>query len=188
MSDVAPFHLRDAGPGDLPEIAGIYGHYVQTSRCTFEEVPPAPAEMGARLETIRGAGLPWRIAAAPDGAVLGYAYAGRFRPRSAYRYTIENSVYIAPGQINRGLGAALMRDLIRNCTALGYRQMLAVIGDSANEASIRLHARLGFRTIGHEVAVGMKFGQWVDVVLMQLALGEGSRSLPETEPAGYAQS
>jgi phosphinothricin acetyltransferase len=186
MSDAAPFHLRDAAPGDLAGIAGIYGHYVRTSRCTFEEVPPSPAEMGTRLDAIRTAGLPWRIAAAPDGAVLGYAYAGRFRARSAYRYTIENSVYIATGRVGRGLGVVLMQDLIGKCTALGYRQMLAVIGDSGNEASIRLHTRLGFRAIGHEAAVGLKFGQWVDVVLMQLALGDGATALPQGEPARYA--
>ncbi|HVJ55058.1 MAG TPA: GNAT family N-acetyltransferase [Aliidongia sp.] len=181
------FHLRDAVAGDAAEFARIYGHYVQTSYYTFEEVPPAPEEMAARLDHIRTAGLPWRVAEARDGAVLGYAYAGRFRARSAYRYTVENSVYVAADRVSRGIGVALMQDLIRECTALGYRQMLAVIGDSANEASIRLHTRLGFRTIGQEVAVGLKFGRWVDVVLMQMALGDGRSSLPQAEPVGYVR-
>ncbi len=179
------FQLRDADIGDIPAIAAIYGHYVETSRCTFEEVPPTPAEMGMRLETIRGLGLPWRAATSDDGALLGYAYAGRFRPRSAYRYTVENSVYLAPHAVGRGLGAALMRDLIGICTDLGYRQILAVIGDSGNAASIGLHTRLGFTMIGTEAAVGLKFGQWVDVVLMQLALGEGAGALPASDPRRY---
>jgi len=178
--------LRDATADDMPEIARIYGHYVQTSVYTFEEVPPAPEEMRRRWQQLREAALPWRVAETRAGAIVGYAYAARFRARSAYRYTVENSVYIAADQVHRGVGLALMRDLIRDCTALGYRQMIAVIGDSANEASIRLHTRLGFRTIGHQVAVGLKFGRWVDVVEMQLALGQGARSLPDAEPVGYA--
>ncbi len=181
------FHLRDATPEDMAEVARIYAHYVQTSVYTFEEVPPTAEEMRARLRQVRQNGLPWRVIECRDGAVLGYAYAAPFRVRSAYRYTIENSVYVAPDQAQRGAGMALMRDLIRECTALGYRQMMAVIGDSANEASIRLHTRLGFRTVGHEVAVGLKFGRWLDVVQMQLALGEGSRAVPATEPVGYTR-
>ncbi|MBV8652223.1 MAG: N-acetyltransferase, partial [Alphaproteobacteria bacterium] len=180
MADESPsFQLRDAAPDDMAEIALIYAHYVQTTCFTFEEVPPSAAEMQARLRKSRELRLPWRIAQSARGDVLGYAYASPFRPRSAYRYTIENSVYVAPGETHRGVGMALMRDLIRECTALGYRQMLAVIGDSANEGSLRLHTRLGFRTIGHQIAVGLKFGRWVDVVQMQLALGEGSRAIPD---------
>jgi phosphinothricin acetyltransferase len=182
---MAAFHLRDATPDDMNEVARIYRHYVETTCFSFEETPPSADEMGGRLAQIRRSSLPWRIAETPDGVIVGYAYASPFRSRSAYRYTVENSVYIAPDRINRGAGMALMRDLIRECTALGYRQMLAVIGDSANEASFRLHTRLGFRTIGHQQAVGLKFGRWVDVVQMQLALGEGGRSVPGSEPAGY---
>ncbi len=186
--DGAPsFHLRDATPEAMAEAARIYAHYVQTSVYTFEEVPPTAEEMRARLRQVRQNGLPWRVIEGCDGAVLGYAYAAPFRVRSAYRYTIENSVYVAPDEAQRGAGMALMRDLIRECTALGYRQMMAVIGDSANEASIRLHTRLGFRTVGHEVAVGLKFGRWLDVVQMQLALGEGGRAVPATEPVGYTR-
>ena len=181
------FHLRDAIAEDMEEVARIYAHYVQTSCYTFEEVPPTAEEMRGRLRRVRQDGLPWRAAEDRGGAVLGYVYAAAFRARSAYRYTVENSVYVAPDQAQRGVGLALMRDLIRECTALGYRQMMAVIGDSANEASIRLHTRLGFRTVGHEVAVGLKFGRWLDVVQMQLALGEGGRVVPAAEPVGYAR-
>lgn len=180
-------HLRDATSEDMAEVARIYAHYVQTSIYTFEEVPPTAEEMRARLRQVKQNGLPWRVVEGEGGAVLGYAYAAPFRTRSAYRYTIENSVYVAPDQAQRGLGMALMGDLIRECTALGYRQMMAVIGDSANEASIRLHTRLGFRTVGHEVAVGLKFGRWLDVVQMQLALGEGGGVIPTAEPIGYVR-
>ena len=173
--------LRAAAAGDMPAIARIYGHYVETSCCTFEEVPPAAEEMVRRWQQIRAAGLPWRVAENGAG-VIGYAYAGRFRARSGYRYTVENSVYVAHDELHRGLGLALMRALIADCTALGYRQMLAVIGDSANAASIGLHARLGFQPAGRENAVGLKFGRWVDVVVMQLALGDGARSVPTAEP------
>lgn len=185
--DKMTLQLRDATADDMPEIARLYAHYVETSCCTFEEAPPPSAEMARRWQQIRAAGLPWRVAETASGGVVGYAYAGRFRARSAYRFTVENPVYIAPDQVHRGIGLALMRDLIGDCAALGYRQMLAVIGDSANEPSIRLHTRLGFRTIGHEVAVGLKFGRWLDVVQMQLPLGEGGGSLPAAEPLGYAR-
>jgi L-amino acid N-acyltransferase YncA len=186
--DTVAVQLRDAGADDMPEIARIYAHYVETSCYTFEEAPPDAAEMGRRWRQLRQANLPWRVAETRSGGIVGYVYAGRFRARSAYRYTVENSVYVAPDQVQRGIGLALMRDLIRDCADLGYRQMLAVIGDSANEASIRLHTRLGFRTIGHEVAVGFKFGRWVDVVQMQLALGDGARAIPAAEPSGYARA
>jgi len=179
-------HLRDAQPDDMAQVARIYGHYVETSCCTFEEVPPSIEEMRARLREVKADGLPWRVAER-EGALIGYVYASRFRARSAYRYCVENSVYVAAAEVQRGVGLALMRDLIRDCTALGYRQMMAVIGDSANEGSLRLHARLGFRTIGHEVAVGLKFDRWVDVVQMQLPLGDGARSLPSRDPIGYAR-
>ena len=185
MADAPPFPLRDATPDDMDAVARIYAHYVRTSVYTFEEVPPTAEEMRARLQRVRENGLPWRVAEGSGGAVIGYAYAGPFRARSAYRYTVENSVYVAADQARRGLGSALMRDLIVACTRLGYRQMMAVIGDSANEASIRLHARLGFRAIGNEAAVGFKFGRWIDVVQMQLALGEGGSAVPVTDPVGY---
>jgi len=185
MPDHPPtLHLRDAEPDDMAEAARIYGHYVETSTFTFEEVPPSAEEMRSRLRQVKEAGLPWRIAE-KEGAVVGYVYASRFRTRVGYRYSVEKSIYIAPAEAGHGIGLALMRDLIRDCAALGYRQMMAVIGDSANQASLRLHTRLGFRTVGHEVAIGLKFGRWIDVVQMQLALGEGANSVPMREPLGY---
>jgi L-amino acid N-acyltransferase YncA len=179
--------IRDAVAEDFAEIDRIYAHYVQTSAYTFEEVPPGAEEMRRRWRQIREQALPWRVAETASGAILGYVYAARFRARSAYRYTVENSIYVAPGEVQRGIGKALMRDLIGTCAALGYRQMMAVIGDSANEGSLRLHTRLGFRTVGHEVAVGLKFGRWYDVVQMQLALGDGAGTPPAAEPTGYAR-
>ena len=179
------FRLRDATPADMDAVARIYGHYVETSVYTFEEVPPTADEMRGRLSQLRQSGLPWRVAEASQDAVIGYGYAGLFRARSAYRYALENSVYIAHDRARRGIGLALMRDVIRLSAAAGYRQMMAVIGDSANEASIRLHTRLGFRMIGQETAVGFKFGRWIDVVQMQLALGDGDRTAPTADPVGY---
>lgn len=176
--------LRDATAEDMPEVAQIYAHYVETTCITFEEVAPGAQEMSGRLQRLRQSGLPWHVALGETGAVIGYAYAAPFRARSAYRYTVENSVYVAVDQVRRGVGTALMRDLIRDCAARGYRQMMAVIGDRDNEGSLTLHTRLGFRMIGQERAVGLKFGRWVDVVQMQLALGDGARSIPSTEPAG----
>ena len=170
--------IRDATEQDAPPIASIYGHYVLTSPATFEEIPPSSEEIASRMAQIVRAGLPWRVAVDPDGTLLGYAYASLYRTRSAYRYTLENSVYIAPAAARQDIGAALMRDVIERCVSLGYRQMLAVIGDSANSASIGLHAHLGFAMIGTHPAIGFKFGRWIDVVHMQLALGDGSFTPP----------
>jgi L-amino acid N-acyltransferase YncA len=185
VNSAIDFRLRDATPDDMDSVARIYGHYVETTVYTFEEVPPTADEMRGRLRQLRQSALPWRVAEASRGTLVGYAYAGPFRARSAYRYTVENSVYIAEDQARRGIGLALMREVIRLSAAAGYRQMMAVIGDSANEASIRLHTRLGFRMIGQEAAVGLKFGRWVDVVQMQLALGDGERTAPAADPVGY---
>ena len=164
-------NLRDAAPADEEAIAALYAHYVRTSPATFEEEPPDAAEVGRRMAQIRSAGLPWRVAV--DGErLLGYAYASLYRTRSAYRYTLENSVYVAHDHLREGVASALMRELIDECTRLGFRQMIAVIGDSANERSIRFHEKLGFRMIGTHPALGFKFGRWIDVVHMQLALGD----------------
>ena len=179
--------VRDAEPADFPEIAAIYRHFVETGTATFEEVAPTVEEMRGRFTAVKSRGLPYRVAEV-EGAVLGYAYVSPFRARSAYRYSLENSVYVDERYHSRGFGFALMRSLIAECTALGYRQMLAVIGDSANEGSLRLHTRLGFRTIGHELAVGRKFGRWLDVVQMQLPLGEGAKTAPTADPLGYVRS
>jgi L-amino acid N-acyltransferase YncA len=171
---------RDATPDDAEAIGELYAHYVRSSPATFEEVPPDANELRARIGSVKSAGLPWRIALDATGVLAAYAYATPYRSRSAYRYTLENSVYVAPTHARRGVGSALMRELIERCTRGGYRQMLAVIGDSANEASIRLHASLGFEMIGIHRAVGFKFGRWIDVVHMQLALGDGPLTPPQT--------
>lgn len=170
--------LRDADAGDAETIAALYAHYVRTSIATFEEVPPDAAEIGRRIAAVRDSGLPWLVATDLQGGLLGYAYASSYRTRSAYRYTLENSVYVAPHTLGRGLGAALMHEVIERCADLGYRQMLAVIGDSANTASIALHAALGFTTVGTHRSVGYKHARWVDVVHMQLALGQGDGTPP----------
>jgi phosphinothricin acetyltransferase len=169
---------RDATADDANAIAAIYATYVRISPATFEEEAPDAIEMRSRMKRVQSAGLPWRVSVDADGAVTGYAYASPYRARSAYRYTLESSVYVAPERLRRGIGFALMRHVIEACEGLGYRQMLAVIGDSANAPSIALHERLGFRLIGIHPAVGFKFGRWIDVVHMQLALGDGSRTLP----------
>jgi len=176
------FHLRDAGMEDSAAIARIYGHYVRTTCFTFEEVAPTPEEIGARMSKVNAAGLPYCVAERPDGSVVGYVYASPFHPRSAYRYSIENSVYIAPDQTGQGIGTALMEHLINRCTALGYRQMVALIGDRENGISARLHARLGFAPVGTLSSIGLKFGRWIDVYEMQLALGDGNRTIPASDP------
>ena len=169
---------REAEDGDAAAIAALYGHYVRTSVATFEEDAPSAHDMRQRVRTVQAAGLPWRIALDPEGVLLAYAYAAPYRTRSAYRFTLESSVYVRHDLARRGIGAVLMHEVIDRCTSLGYRQMLAVIGDSANEGSIRLHAKLGFAMVGTHRAVGFKLGRWVDVVHMQLALGEGAQSAP----------
>ena len=170
--------VRAATQADAAALAAIYGDAVLHGFGTFEEVAPSPADMDGRRRAVQDMGLPYLVAEI-DGEVLGFAYAGPFRPRAAYRYTLEDSVYVAPQAKGKGVGRALLAAVIEACEALGVRQLMAVIGDSANEASIRLHARLGFRMIGQEAAVGLKFGRWVDVVQMQLALGEGRATTPQ---------
>jgi L-amino acid N-acyltransferase YncA len=179
---VIPFEIRDARAEDAAEIAVIYGHYVRTSSCTFEELPPTVHEIRERIRKVRSGGLPYRVAAQDNSGILGYAYVSPFHIRWGYRYSVENSVYVAAGHGGQGIGTALMTDIIHICTDLGYRQMIAVIGDRANEASIRLHKRLGFRIVGELEAVGLKFQRWIDVIDMQRALGDGVRSIPIANP------
>ncbi|MFQ6018219.1 MAG: GNAT family N-acetyltransferase [Kiloniellaceae bacterium] len=174
--------VRDAVVEDLPRIQEIYAHHVRYGLASFEETPPNLEEMGRRYEATLAQGLPYLAArvAGPEAkdAVAGYAYAGRYRPRPAYRYTVENSLYVAPGCEGRGIGRALLEELIRRCTDLGYRQMVAVIGDSGHLASIRLHEAFGFVRAGELRSVGFKSGRWVDTVIMQLALGDGDARPP----------
>jgi len=161
--------VRDAEEADLRAIQAIYAHHVLHGLASFEEEPPGVAEIGARRARILGLGLPY-LAAELEGEVVGYSYAGPYRPRPAYRFTVENSVYVRDGLAGRGIGKALLVELIARCEAGPWRQMLAVIGDRANRASIALHRSCGFRTIGILEAVGRKHGRWVDTVLMQRAL------------------
>lgn len=144
---------------------------------SFEETPPGRDEIRRRFEAVRDRGLPYLVAET-DGAVRGYAYASPYRGRPAYRHAVENSVYVDPDAARQGLGTALLDRLITACTALGYRQMVAIIGDTDNAASIKLHERAGFRHIGTLQSVGFKHGHWLDTVFMQRALGEGDTTLP----------
>lgn len=169
--------VRDARDADMPSIQRIYAHHVLHGLASFEEAAPGVAEMTARREAVVNLGLPYLVAEM-DGRVVGYSYASTYRPRPAYRHTIEDSVYVQDGLAGHGVGRALLAALIVRCEAGPWRQMLAVIGDSGNTASIGLHRSLGFERIGRLDAVGFKFGRWVDSVLMQRALGSGRSSSP----------
>jgi phosphinothricin acetyltransferase len=163
------FIIRPAGRADMRRAQEIYAAHVMTGTGTFEEVPPDLDEMCRRREAVLEARLPYLVAE-ENGAILGFAYATRYRPRSAYRHTAEDSVYVDPSAIGRGAGRALLGKVLELSAAAGYREMLAVIGDSGNAASIRLHAALGFRPVGTFRNVGLKFGRWLDTVLMQRSL------------------
>jgi phosphinothricin acetyltransferase len=169
--------IRSATEADLPFITEIYEHAVLHGTATFELVPPDLAEMTRRFRALDEGGFPYLVATL-DGAVVGYAYAGAYRPRPAYRFTVENSIYLQPAIHRRGIGMTLMRQVIDECERRGYRQMIAVIGDSANAGSVGLHRACGFQMIGTHPNVGLKFGRWLDIVVMQLALGEGASTIP----------
>ncbi|CAM3498945.1 Phosphinothricin N-acetyltransferase [Bordetella sputigena] len=158
-------------------IQAIYAHHVTQGLASFELSPPSVEEMAARRTAVLRNGLPYLVAEI-GGCVVGYSYATAYRPRPAYRYTVENSVYVAPDCAARGIGTALLGTLIQRCEEGPWRQMLAVIGNSRNAGSIALHRRMGFEPVGTLKAVGFKFGQWVDTVLMQRPLGEGCTSAP----------
>jgi len=169
--------IRAVTAADIPAITAIYDHAVRHGTASFELEPPDAAEMARRRQALLDGGYPYLVAEA-DGAVAGYAYAGAYRPRPAYRWSVEDSVYVAPAMHRRGIGAALLGGLIAEAEQRGFRQMVAVIGDSAQTASIELHAALGFRRIGAVENVGFKLGRWLDTVLMQRALGEGATAPP----------
>jgi phosphinothricin acetyltransferase len=170
-------HVRPAALSDIPAITRIYAHAVRHGTASFEFDPPDEAEMARRQRALLDAGYPYLVAEI-DGAVMGYAYAGPYRTRPAYRYTVENSVYIAPDAQRRGIGRVLLDRLITESEARGYRLMIAVIGDSAQTPSIELHRAAGFKLVGAFEAVGYKFERWLDSVLMQRPLGKGSSAPP----------
>ncbi|HSR98462.1 MAG TPA: GNAT family N-acetyltransferase [Kofleriaceae bacterium] len=174
---MSTFIIRDATDHDIAAIQRIYGHHVLTGTASFEEVPPTEAEMATRRDNVLRLGLPYLVAD-DGGTVLGHAYATAYRPRPAYRHTIEDSVYVTTGQHGRGIGRALLAALIARCEAGPWRQMIAVIGGSDNAGSIALHERLGFHRAGTLSNVGFKHGRWLDSVLMQRALGPGATPPP----------
>jgi phosphinothricin acetyltransferase len=173
--------VRASRPGDMPAITAIYAHHVLHGLASFELLPPDLDEMARRRDDVLARGLPHLVAEA-DGQLAGYAYAAPYRERPAYRFALEDSVYIHPDYVGRGIGRALLDALIETCTGAGCRQLIAVIGDSGNAASIGLHAACGFVRTGLLPSVGFKFGRWVDSVLMQREIGEGDRSMPDIPP------
>jgi L-amino acid N-acyltransferase YncA len=174
MSDLS---IRPATPADIPAITRIYAHAVQHGTASFELTPPDEAEMTRRQKALLDGGFPYLVATS-DSAVLGYAYAGPYRARPAYRFSVENSIYVAADAHRRGVGRALIDRLIAESEARGYRLMIAVIGDSAQTPSIELHRAAGFRLVGALEGVGYKFDRWLDTVLMQRALGTGTSAPP----------
>jgi len=171
--------IRPAALADIPAITSIYAESVTSGTATFELEPPDEPEMAARMQQIAETGYPY-LTAEWSGACAGYAYAGAYRIRPAYRFTVENSLYVAPALQRRGVGRALLDALIGECGKRGFRQMVAVIGDSGNQtASIALHKAAGFRVVGTLDDVGFKHGRWLNTLLMQRALGGGAGSAPE---------
>jgi phosphinothricin acetyltransferase len=170
--------VRAATEADAAVLAEIYGDAVLNGFGTFEEVPPSAADIDARRRAVQEQGLPYLVAEVDD-KVLGFAYAAPFRPRAAYRYTLEDSVYVAPEGKGKGVGKAVLSAVIAECERLGVRQLVAVIGDSQNAASIGLHRALGFEQAGLHKSVGFKHGRWVDIVLVQKRLNGGDDSLPD---------
>jgi L-amino acid N-acyltransferase YncA len=169
--------LRDAVAADLRSITEIYRESVLNGVPTYEETPPSEAEMALRFSTITGNGYPYVVALDERGTVIGYAYASAFRNRTAYRFLVEDSIYLSPEARGKGIGKALLSELVGRCTALGFRQMIAVIG-GAHPSSIALHRALGFELQGLMKATGFKHGRWLDTALMQRPLGEGTATKP----------
>jgi phosphinothricin acetyltransferase len=171
--------LRPSTDGDLPAITAIYAHHVMHGTGTFETVPPSEADMAARRADVLGKGLPYLVAE-QDGRVLGFAYCQWFKPRPAYRYSAEDSIYLDPNAAGQRIGNKLLSELTRAADAAGVRKLIAVIGDSGNVRSIGVHRAVGFRHVGTIEACGWKFGRWLDIVLMEKSIGEGSRTPPES--------
>jgi phosphinothricin acetyltransferase len=171
--------IRPSHDGDLPAIARIYGHHVLNGTGTFETTPPTEAEMAARRADVLGKGLPWLVVEGDDGQVLGFAYGNWFKPRPAYRFSVEDSIYLAPEAAGQGLGRALLAELLAALERGGIRKVMAVIGDSANAGSIGVHRALGFEPVGTVKSCGWKFNRWLDIVLMEKTLGAGDTTPPQ---------
>jgi len=169
--------IRPTIPSDIPAITRIYAEAVEHGTASFELEPPDETEMARRMQSLMDGGFPY-LASEVDGVLVGYAYAGPYRPRRAYRFSVEDSIYVDPGTHRKGVGRALLHRLIEECERRGYRQMIAVIGDSAQTSSIELHRAAGFRMIGAIENVGFKFDRWLDTVLMQRELGPGGGTKP----------
>jgi L-amino acid N-acyltransferase YncA len=172
-----PIPIRTAEARDLAAITGIYEHAVRHGTASFELEPPSEREMSSRYEALRSGGYPYLVAQL-EGEIVGFAYAGPYRARPAYRWTVEDSIYVAPAAQRRGIGRALLDRLIAEAERGGFRQIIAVIGDSANVGSIEVHRAAGFRLVGTFDNVGFKFGRWLDSVLMQRPLGTGATTAP----------
>jgi L-amino acid N-acyltransferase YncA len=181
------FRVRDAQSADAAELCAIYGFHVVDGAGSFEEVAPATDEFRRRMENVSARGLPWRVAEARD-SIIGYCYASPYHARSAYKFTVQTSVYVDRNWQRHGVGLALLKEVVAACKQLGYCQIMAAVGDSHNESALKLHARAGFRTIGYAMRVGVKFGRWTDVVYMQRFLGDFTDPPPANDPVGYISS
>lgn len=177
MSADAPVIIRPRSDADMPTITQIYGHHVLNGASSWELSPPDVAEMTNRAHAMEANNFPYFVAEV-DGEIAGYSYAGAYRPRPAYRYTVENSVYINDQLRRGGIGTALLQKLIDECTALGFRQMIGIVGDSQNLQSIRFHEKMGFSHMGTVKNIGFKFDRWMDQVILQRPLGDGADSAP----------
>ncbi len=182
-----PFHVRDAAEADAAQIAGIYAEEVLHGIATFEEVAPSVQDIAGRMSNIKRLGLPYLVAERA-GKVLGYAYAGQFHPRAAYRYTLEDTVYIRTDARRQGVARALLDELLARCEALGARQMMALITSVPDSASIALHLKLGFHSMGVAPAVGYKFGRWLDVAYMQRPIGAADTTPPDRPVLGMTHA
>ena len=167
------FEVRDAAPADVPHCRAIYNHYVENSTVTFDETPMTLAQMRAKLAKAEQRGWPWLVAVSPGGEILGFAYVSAYRDKSAYRFTVEDSIYLGPAATGRGIGKALLGEIIERSRAAGLKEIVAVIADQGAEASIALHERFGFKEIGRMGRVGFKFGRWLGTVYLQLSLKPG---------------
>lgn len=176
--------IRPSRDEDLDAIARIYGHHVLTGTGTFETIPPTAVEMATRRADVLGKGLPWLVAE-DAGQVIGFAYGNWFKPRPAYRFSVEDSIYLAPEAAGKGLGRALLAELLATLERSGVRKVMAVIGDSANAGSIGVHTALGFERVGVVKSCGWKFDRWLDIVLMEKSLGQGD-STPPVDPQSAA--